>query len=190
MTSQKSFVMQEQTSGSSETGEPEFLAVGQLRRPHGVRGEIYLSIWTDFPERLKSGVRVFAGPQLRSLQIRSSRRAGNELLLAFEEFSTREQVGQLSNLVLFVQTAALPALPAEEYYLHQLLGMQVVNVETGEVLGKILEIIETGANDVYIVRPADKPDFLVPGVPQFIEEIDFEKAEMRVRLLPGLLPAR
>jgi 16S rRNA processing protein RimM len=181
--------MQKQDPGSSEKGEPEFLAVGQLRRPHGVRGEIYLSTWTDFPERLKRGVEVFAGPQHRSLRIRSSRRAGNELLLAFEEFTTPEQVGQLSNLVLFVPGAALPALPSDEYYLHQLLGIQVVNVETGEVLGRIVEIIETGANDVYVVRPPAQPDFLVPGVPQFVEEIDFEKAEMRVRLLPGLLPA-
>jgi 16S rRNA processing protein RimM len=86
-----------------------------------------------------------------------------------------------------VPTADRPPLPEGEYYHHQLIGLKVVN-EQGDVLGKVKEILATGANDVYIVRPEIGKEILIPAVDEFILAVNLERGELRVRLAPGLLP--
>jgi len=177
-----------QASGSPLPGEPEFLAVGKLLRPHGVRGEMRFSVWTDFPERLQPGVVVYVGQAYQPVQIKSLRGSDSEALIAFAEFSDRDVVGQFRNQVVYVRTAGLPPLQDGEIYLHQMIGLQVVQDEDDALLGVIAEILETGANDVFIVRPEDGPDLLIPDIDSVILKIDLEKGQVRVHILPGLLP--
>ena len=162
--------------------------MGQLRRPHGVRGEIRLSVWTDFPERLAPGNTIYAGKSHDLLQIRSVRQHRDDLLVAFDAYTTREQVAELTNQVLYVKSADLPPLPEGEIYLYQLLGLTVINVEDESNLGEVVEIIETGANDVLLVRQENGSDLLLPDIDSVILSINLAKNEIRVRLLPGLVP--
>ncbi len=170
------------------SGEPEFLAVGKILRPHGVRGEMRFAMWTDFPERLSAGVRVYLGKDHHPAQIKSLRGHESEPLIAFEEFKDREEVGSLRNQVVYVRTADLPPLPEDEIYLHQLIGLRVIRDDDASLLGTIAEILETGANDVWVVRRDNGPDLLIPDVESVVLKIDLGRAEIRVRLLPGLLP--
>jgi 16S rRNA processing protein RimM len=174
-------------AGSPQSGEPAFLAVGKLRRPHGVRGEIILEVWTDFPERLKPGLVVYVGPQHEPLHLCSRRHHAEGLLVAFEECATLEAVGERRSQVVYVPTADCPALPDGEYYHHQLLGLRVLS-ETGDWLGNVHEILETGANDVLVIRPEKGPDILFPLVESLLLAVDLAHGEMQVKLLPGLLP--
>ena len=169
-------------------GEPEYLAVGKLHRPHGVQGEMRMSVWTDFPERLQSGSQVFLGQSFQPVQIKSVRGHGQDLLIAFEEFDNRDEVGQFRNHVVFVRTIDLPSLPDDELYLHQLLGLRVVRDENDAPLGVVAEFIETGANHVFIVRRDGKSDILIPDIDSVILDINLQKGEIRVNLIPGLIP--
>jgi 16S rRNA processing protein RimM len=187
MAQKNSFSMQDQNSGSVDNHEPEFLAVGKFRRPHGVRGEIVMSVWTDFPDRLAPGMKILVGEKYLPVHIRSVRWHRDDLLIALEEYDSREEVGNLRNLIVSVPAGDLPELDDGEIYLHEILGMTVINIESGEVLGQILEIIETGANDVYIVRHATGSELLLPAIEDVILQIDLEKQEIQVKLLPGLL---
>ena len=81
----------------------------------------------------------------------------------------------------------LPPLESEEFYLHQLIGMNVVEDATDKSLGKIVEILETGANDVYIVKDKLGSEILLPAIDPVILDIDIENNQMRVHILPGLL---
>jgi 16S rRNA processing protein RimM len=182
----KSILMHAQGSGSLGTGEPEFLAVGKLRRPHGVRGEILMSVWTDFPERLKPGVVVFVGDDHNPIHIRNVRWHREDLLIAFDEYPVREDVGLLRNQVLWVHVDDLPSLQDGELYKHQLIGMTVIDDASSEPIGRISEILETGANDVYIVRNEHGSEILLPAIDQVILKIDVENHEIRVHILPGL----
>jgi len=175
-------------SGSPLPGEPEFLAVGKLHRPHGVRGEMLISLWTDFPERLQPGVLVYLGEACLPVHIKSLRGHNRGALIAFDEYENREEVGQLRNQLIFVRTADLPPLPDDEIYLHQLLGLRVIRDEDDALLGVIAEILETGANLVYLVRREGSADLLLPDIDSVVLMIDLQKGEMRVHLLPGLLP--
>ncbi len=186
MTPRRSSSQDNDKSGSPPTGEPVFLAVGKLRRPHGVHGEIQMDVLTDFPERLVAGVMVYAGTEHRPLRLKNVRPHDQVLLLTFGEFTTPEAVGELRNQVLFVRADDRPPLPEGEYYHHELIGLRVVD-ENGNVLGKLTEILETGANDVYLVRPDTGSDILLPAIEDVILAIDLTAGEMRVHLLPGLL---
>lgn len=187
MSERKSNLPVQQPAGSPSPGEPVFLAVGKLGRPHGVRGEIFLHLMTDFPERLRAGVKVFLGPAYDPIEIKAVRGHKNALLLNLSGYATPEAVAALTNRYLFVRADDRPVLPEGEYYHHQLIGLQVVD-EQGQVLGSISEILETGANDVYVVLPPKGAEILLPAVEDVILEVDLPNQRMLVRLIPGMLP--
>ena len=187
MTSRSSRVKAYNQSGSSFPGEPEFLVVGKLGKPHGVRGEIVMDIFTDFPERLKQGVTVYVGEQYLPLQITNVRSHSRGILLSFEGYQSRVEAAELRNLLIQVPTADRPELPNGEYYHHQLLGLHVID-ENGTRLGHITAILETGANDVYVIQSESGAEMLIPAIESVVEDIDLEEKQVKVHLLPGLLP--
>lgn len=162
------------------------MAVGKLRRPHGVHGEIIMDVLTDFPERLKPGRKMLVGDRRLPVQIRSVRGHDQALLIAFKGYDTPEQAGELRNQILYATAADQPPLEEGEYYHHQLIGLTVFD-EQGNLLGELAEIMETGANDVYVVRPESGHEILLPAIDEVILEINLEKKSMSVHLLPGLI---
>ena len=173
-------------SGSPEiVGEPEFLLVGKLQHPHGLHGEMLMTVLTDFPERLQPGVAVYLGEEHRPLRLLSRRHHNKGLLIAFEEYTDREELFPLRNLPLFVRAADRPPLPEGEYYHHQLIGLRV-ETDEGEELGVLASILETGANDVYVVRRPNGPDLLLPAIDDVIQDIDLQNGVILVHLLEGL----
>jgi 16S rRNA processing protein RimM len=176
-------------SGSPAEGEPVvYLVVGTLRRSHGIRGDILLDVTTDFPERLRPGTSLYIGDKKQSLKITRRRPHNDGLIIGFEGISTAEQVAKYRAQTVYVLAEDRPALPEGEYYHHQVLGLKVVD-ESGAVLGVITEIIETGANDVYVVNNDQPPvrEILIPAIKQVLLDVDLDTKTMRVHLLPGLV---
>ncbi len=173
-------------TGSPMPGEPVFLVVGKLRRPHGVHGELWMDVLTDFPERLLPGLTVYAGENHQALRIHLCRSHGSSLLITFEGFSDPEMSGALRNELVYVRADDIPRLPEGEYYHHQILGLRVVG-EDGNDLGTITDILETGANDVCVIRQESGKELLLPMVDSTILEINLAKGVMRVHLLEGLI---
>ena len=174
-------------TGSQTVGEPGYLVVGFLRRPHGVKGEMLMDVHTDFPERLKTGKTVFVGDEYRPKVIASLRAHAAGILVRLRGVKSPEDAGQYRNTWVCVATADRPALPEGEYYHHQLLGLNVVTDE-GHDLGVLVDVLETGANDVYVVRGAtDGIEVLLPAIPPVILEVRLADRQMRVHLLDGLI---
>ncbi len=173
-------------TGSPPAGEPEYLVVGFLRRPHGVKGEMLMDVHTDFPDRLKTGMTVFVGEQYRSMVLASRRPHAAGLLVRLRGVKTPEEAGLYRNTRVYVPTADRPELPEGEYYHHQLIGLNVVTDE-GRELGILADIIETGANDVYVVRDAEENEVLLPAIPPVILDVDLADRQMHVHLLNGLI---
>jgi len=175
--------------GSPSNGEPVFLVVGKLRKPHGLRGEMAMEVITDFPERFCPGVVVYAGKEHRLLKIRSCREHGKLLLIAFEGFDNRDTVGVWRNHLIYVNANDSPSLPEGDYYQHHIIGLQVVTDE-GMELGILSQVLETGANDVYLIKSRSGSEVLLPAIDDVILSVDLEREEMLVHLLPGLLPGQ
>ena len=173
-------------AGSPAAGGPALLAVGKIRRPHGVTGDVLVDVYTDFPERLLPKVVLYAGDAHIPLTIRRQRNHNDGILLAFDECTTPEQVGRLRNQTLYIAEANAMELPEGEFYFHELLGLSVVD-DAGKSLGKVSEILETGANDVYVVTDEVGHEILLPAIAEVILDIDLDTKIMKVHLLPGLV---
>ncbi len=169
----------EDQAGSPSGGEPVYLAVGKLRRPHGLSGEMVMTVLTDFPGRLHPGKIVYLGEKHEELCITALRGQNKDMLVTFEGFNHPEQANKLRNQILYIKADSLPELPEGMYYHHELIGL-IVEDETGEILGKLIEILETGANDVYVVETGNG-ELLIPALEDVILEVDQASGRMRVK---------
>lgn len=177
--------MADKKDTGSPTGEPLYLSVGFLRRPHGVKGEIVMDVHTDFPERMKSGRKLFIGEERQPVTLTSVRPHQSGLLVKFKGVETPEQAGKFRNQWVYVKKSDLPPLSEGQLYQFELLGFRVVD-EDGNPLGELVEILETGANDVYVVRDDSGREILLPNIPSVILDLEPASRTMRVHLLEGL----
>ena len=173
-----------ETSGSPN-GEPVYLTVGFLRRPHGVHGEIIMDLHTDFPERLKRGRKMLVSEAHKPLTVEGVRGHQKGVLIKFKGIETPEAAGELRNQWVYVKANEVPPLPEGQIYQHELFGFQVVD-DQDQLLGELVEIIETGANNVYVVRDDSGKEILLPAIPSVILNLDTSRRVMRVHLLEGL----
>jgi 16S rRNA processing protein RimM len=169
----------------SPDGEPVYLAVGFLRRAHGVRGEMIMDLHTDFPERLQSGRTLFVGDKHKPMTLAGARPHAKGMLVKFKGIETPEDAGKLRNQWVYVRATDVPGLPEGKIYQHEIFGFKVVD-ENDNPLGELVEIIETGANNVYVVRDESGKEILLPAIPSVILELDSDRRLMRVHLLEGL----
>jgi 16S rRNA processing protein RimM len=169
----------------SPNGEPVYLTVGFIRRPHGLHGEMVMDLHTDFPERMKSGRKLLVGEDHQPLTLTSVRPHQAGLLVSLKGIDTPEQAGLLRNQWVYIKASDAPKLPEGKIYQHQLLGFQVVD-ENDQPLGTLVEILETGANNVYVVRDEAGHEILLPAIAEVVLETDTSRRVMRVHVLDGL----
>lgn len=134
---------------------------------------------TDFPERIRSGKTLYAGENHEKLTVARVRQKPPYLLVGFKEMTDEVQAAVLRNVFVYVRSDELPPLPEGEYYFHQLIGLEALDKD-GNHVGVLYDIMETGANDVYIVRKDDGQEELIPDVPQFILGIDMDHRQIRI----------
>ncbi|NWF62880.1 MAG: 16S rRNA processing protein RimM [Chloroflexi bacterium] len=176
----------EEKKTGSPKGGPVYLAIGYLRRPHGVVGEIIMDLHTDFPERIKAGRKVYVGEAYETFTIASARPYGNGLLVKLGGFDSPETVGRFRNQWMYVKSSEVPALPEGRYYKHDLIGLTVMT-EAGEKLGMLNEVLETGANDVYVIVKEDGKEILLPAIPDVVLDVNMTDKIMQVHIIEGLL---
>jgi 16S rRNA processing protein RimM len=162
----------------------EFLAVGRVLRPHGVRGDLLLDSLTDFPEHLAEVDTVYLGDEAVPHPLVSARVHRSQVILRLSDCADRDCADQYRGQLVQIKAAAAAPLPPGRYYHHQLIGCRVVSDE-GEVLGELVDILETGANDVYVVSTPDG-ELLLPAIKSVILSIDVEAKQVTAHLMEGL----
>ena len=176
-------------SGSSGMRRPElrYLAIGRIVRAHGLRGEVSIAVLTDFPERFETTEWVYLGDEFEATayRIESYRWHKQNILLTLAGVSDRTQAEKLRGQFVQVPLEEAVSLPEGTYYLYQLIGLEVTST-TGEFLGVITDIIETGANDVYVVEK-DGQKILLPAIPDVIKTVDILNGVMVVQVIDGLI---
>ncbi len=165
-----------------------YMALGHIVGVHALRGEIKLEPYTDFPERFVPGELFWMGEELAKMELASVRSHKNVLLLRFVGIEDRSAAERLRGQGLFIEETEAGSLEEGSYWIHDLLGMQVTDT-SGNLLGRVVEVLSTGANDVYVVRPADseRQELLLPAIPEVILAVDLATRTMRVQLLDGLV---
>jgi 16S rRNA processing protein RimM len=170
--------------------EPEYLTVGRVLRPHGVRGELLVEVLTDFPESLP-GKTVTLTAEADSpgerLVVDSVRWHRGRLLVRVAGRDDRESVEALRNYLIQIDLSQAEPLAEGQYYHHQIVGLRAV-ADDGRLLGRVSAILETGANDVYVVETPEGGELLVPAIRDAVRKIDLEAGEIVIHVLDGLRP--
>lgn len=168
--------------------EPRFLVIGEVVKPHGVRGEMQVVVLTDEPERFLTLERVFVGEKNPSpMGVSGARFHKGRVLLMLEGVGDRTSAETMRGAVLQVPISEAISLEDDEYFLYQLEGLAVYT-DAGEHLGEVVEVLETKANNVFVVNGGPRGEVLLPDIDDVVVEIDFDAKRMTVSLLPGLLP--
>jgi 16S rRNA processing protein RimM len=163
---------------------PTHLVIGRILGSHGVEGEVLVEILTDFPERFSLLKTVYLGEELNAAAVMRCRMHGRRALLKFAGYEDRDVAGRLRGQLVQVPIDEAVPLGEQEYYLYEILGLEARTTE-GEHLGRIVEIIDTGSNDVYVVRDGDQ-EVLIPALSDVVTKVDLEEGCIEVRLLKGL----
>lgn len=165
----------------------ELLQVGVITSTHGIRGEVKVFPTTDDAARFKSLKNVILdnGKEKRDLEITSVKFFKNMVILKFKGIDNINDVEKYKKAPLFVTRENAVPLAENEYFIADLIGLKAMSDE-GEELGEIYDVLQTGANDVYIIRKEGAPELLVPAIKDCVKLIDLEAGIIELHLLPGL----
>jgi len=165
----------------------DLLQVGVITSTHGIRGEVKVFPTTDDVSRFKKLKNVILdnGKEHRDLEIESVKFFKNMVILKFKGIDNINDVEKYKKAPLFVTRENAVPLEEDEYFIADLIGLKVVSDE-GEDLGIIDDVLQTGANDVYIIKKDNVDDLLVPAIHECIKNVDIEGGTMQVHLLAGL----
>jgi 16S rRNA processing protein RimM len=171
-----------------DSRSPDLLVVAQVLGPHGLRGELKCRIVTDFPkQRFKRGNTLLIDGAQHTIQ--AARIQGQTVLLKLVEVPGRTAAETLRGKQVQIRAEDAVALPEGRFYWHQVIGLSVEDATTREILGRVSDIIETGANDVYVVTPDTGREILVPAIKDVVKEIDPAQGRLVIEPLPGMIPS-
>lgn len=166
----------------------DLLKVGVITTTHGVRGEVKVYPTTDSAERFLDleYVLLDTGKGLRELEIKNVKFYKNQAILKFDGIDNINDIEIYKGRDLWIRREDAQELDEDEYYIGDLLGMKVV-LEDGSDFGTLKDVMETGANDVYIVERKSGEEVLLPAIADCILDVDIENNVMTVHIMNGLL---
>ena len=166
----------------------QFFQVGVISSTHGVHGEVKVYPTTDDPKRfLKLKEVLLDTPKgYMSLKVEKVRFFKQMVIVKFEGYDTIESIQMYRQKGLFVPREQAVPLAEDEYYVADLLGMDVY-LEDGELFGKVKDVMQSAANDVYIIRSLSHGEVLLPAIADCVKEVSVEDNRMVIHLLDGLV---
>lgn len=162
----------------------EYLEAGKIVTTHGIRGEVKIMPYTDTPELLAEFDRLFIGKNKDELIIERSRVFKNMVIAKIEGVDTPEAAEKLRNKLLYMHRDDLE-LDDDTYFIQDLIGIEVRDADSGKVYGTISDVMQTGANDVYVIKGPDR-EYLVPAIADVVVSTDIDENIMTIRPLDGL----
>lgn len=170
---------------------PKHLTVGIIANTHGIRGELKVVPKTDFPaERFAKNARLLLfpadGQQPFEVDVEKSRDQKTVYIIKFKQYNNINEVEKYKGSLLKVSLADQIEQEDDAFYFHEIIGCTVVDEEIGE-LGKVVDILTPGANDVWVVKRAKGADVLIPYIKQVVLDVNVKEKVIKVQLMEGLL---
>ena len=163
----------------------EFLEIGKVNNTHGLKGEVKLEMWCDGIDYIKQLKTVFLDENgNKALNIVSVRPQKNIAIIKFSEINSIEEAQELKNKILFCNRNDAK-IDEDAYYLADIIGCKVVDIENGREYGKIVDVMNYGSSDIYDVV-LDKKHNLIPVISDIVKEIDTEKQIVLIKAMKGL----
>lgn len=166
----------------------ELLQVGVITSTHGIRGEVKVFPTTDDAKRFRElkDVMLDTGKETLSLEIEGVKFFKQFVILKFKGIDNINDVERYKRCPLFVNREDAVELEEDEYFIADMIGMKVITDE-GEEFGTLKDVMETGSNDVYVIRRADGGEVLIPAIKECILDVDIPGRLMKIHVMAGLV---
>jgi len=161
----------------------EFITIGRILAPWGIKGKLKVKVETDFPQRFTPGAEVYLDHQ--PLTIESAEWHSGRLVIKLHNIDSIEDAQKLRGKLIEIPYSQLQPLPEGQYYYFQLIGLEVWTTQ-GELLGKISEVLTTQSNDIYVI-PHARGEILIPAIEDVVKSVDLDKGHMVIEPIDGLL---
>jgi 16S rRNA processing protein RimM len=169
------------------TNDSDWVIVGNIVGVFGLRGEIKVEPWSSFPERFAKTEILYAGPKHTPYRVLGAHPHKQHILLQLEGITSIEAAERLLGQALSIPAAQIHELPDDSFYLHDLIGLEVVHTN-GRKLGIVKDVLVTGGIDLFVITGhRSGQDMLLPAVKEFIKSIDIPSGVLEVDPIPGLL---
>lgn len=161
----------------------DLIKIAKIVSAHGLNGEVKIFPYTDDLSNFKEYKQIYIDGE--KLEIISQKIASKFIVLKLKGFDYIDDVKRLLNKDVFIDKAQMPSLEEGEYYIHELIAMDVFS-EADEFIGTVKDVMETSANHVLVVDH-DGKEALIPFVKAFIKELDLKHRKIKVKLIEGIL---
>lgn len=167
--------------------ENNLIEVGKIVNTHGLRGDVKVIAWMDYPEDFEQLTTVYikTRTEMKKLTVKNVKYQKNNLIVSFDELKDINEAEPFKNSVLYADRDELGELPEGVHYIVDLIGLDVVN-EDGEKIGVLADVFNTGANDIYDVKREGKKNLLLPVIDDVVKSIDTENGVITVHVMEGL----
>ena len=180
-------------TASPTPGPQTLLLMGRIGKPHGVRGEVKVIPETDDPGRFEDLDTCYVGPgpenaaphAVASVRFQQSKH-GITVILSLEDVADRDEAAGMRGLLVYAHRDALPPLDDDEFFIYDLIDLDVVTT-SGTPVGTIVDVLDLPGHAIYVVARPGRPEAMIPAVPEFIEEVDFDEGRVVIRPIEGLL---
>lgn len=162
----------------------QYLEIGKVVSTHGLRGELRVDPWCDSPQFLCQFKTLYLKKGETKLSV-SSRPHKTIAIVKAKGIDTIEEAEKLRGRVLYINRSDARLAPGE-YFIQDLMGLDVIDIDTSKSYGKITDVLKTGANDVYQVTDKDKKDYLIPVIDDVVKEIDINGGKVLIKPLKGI----
>ena len=163
----------------------QFLETGKITGTHGLKGEVRVQPWADSPEFLAEFDELYLDGGAKKIEITSARVHKNMIIMKIKGVDSIEAADRLRNKVLYMNRDDVE-LEEGAYFIQDLIGLDVIDEDTGERRGRLDDVSETGANDVYHIRTDDGREYLIPVIPDVVKEISPEQGYVKIFKMKGL----
>jgi 16S rRNA processing protein RimM len=176
---------------SKNSDDFEFIETGRVVKTQGLRGEVRVHSSTDFPEiryAVGNSLKLFRdGKPTLDVVVRSYRRQKNLDIVGFAGYDSINNVEEFVGGALKIAKSDQHELDDDEFYYHEIVGLKIVDEESGELLGTVSDVMNLGSNDVWTVKRRGAKDFMLPFIESVVKKVDVKKGEALVEIPEGLI---
>lgn len=166
--------------------DKSWVIIGRIAAPHGIRGEVKITLETVFPERFDVGKTITLTDRKGNYQeykIKLSRPHKEMVIVKLEGVNDRTQAELMRGLEIVIDENEVGELPSDSYFVFELIGMKMITDE-GKEVGTITQVLQGGASDIYVTDT----DIMIPAVKEFVVSVDKKNRVVTIHPIPGLLP--
>lgn len=163
----------------------QYLEIGKIVTTHGIKGEVKVQPWCDSPDFLCGFDNFYLNNGKEKIEVSDVRIQKNMVIMKLVGIDTPEQAVTFRNKVIYINRNDAE-LDEGSYFVQDLIGLKVIDADTSESYGELVDVSETGANDVYHIKAENGKEFLIPAIPDVIIKTDIDEGIMLIRPLKGL----